>query len=66
MRPSRRAGSGEEALLEGQEWSGGPSRGLGVVSRLSQRAGSGQNALPKGRKWLGGPSGGQGVFGGPP
>ena len=31
IRPSQRAGSGQEDLPEGQEWSGGPHGGLSVV-----------------------------------
>ena len=53
-RPSRRAGSGREALLEGhedllkdREWSEGPS----------QRAGSGREAFPQGRERTRGPPG---------
>ena len=40
-RPSRRAGSGHEALPEGREWSG-------MVERPSWGGGSGQQALSEG------------------
>ena len=48
--PFLRGGSGREALLEGQEWSGVPPRRSGVVGSPSLRAGSGQETLPVGRE----------------
>ena len=39
---------GWEALPEGQEWSGGHSRGPGVVETPSLRVRSGREAIPKG------------------
>ena len=39
-RPSWRARSGREAIMEGQKWLGGP-----------RRAGSGWEALSEGREW---------------
>ena len=54
---------GWKALLDIQEWCGGPPEGPGVVGRPNQRAGRGQEALPKSREWSGGPPGGPGVIG---
>ena len=62
--PSRRVGSGREALMEGKalvrrftqrawsdrEWSGGLSGGPGVVGRPSRRVMSGRKVFPEGRK----------------
>ena len=59
--PLWRAGSGREALQEGQEWSGGPPGGPGEVERPSWRATSGPEVIPEGREWLGGPPRGPGV-----
>ena len=44
--PSRRSGSGREALREVQEWSEGPPKGLGVVRMPSHRFVNGREALP--------------------
>ena len=44
------AGSGQEAITEGLEWSGGLPGGPVVFGRPSQRAGSGGEALPEGRE----------------
>ena len=56
LRPSLRAGSGQEALPEGSERLGGPSRGprmIGkptwMVERHSWMAGSGWEAHPEGQ-----------------
>ena len=64
-RPSQWTGSGQEALPDGQEWSGDPHEGQGVFGRPSWIAGSGREAhprgwsgreaFPEGREWLGGP-----------
>ena len=54
---------GRKALLDSQEWCGGPPEGPGVVGRPYQRAGRGQEALPKTQEWSGGPPGGPGVIG---
>ena len=57
-RPSRRSGSGWEALPEVREWSGVPPGGPGVVGRPSCRSGwpirtsgNGCEALPEVREW---------------
>ena len=54
-RPSRRAGSGQEALLEGREWSGGPPKRPRVFRKPSRNARMRWKTLPEGREWLGGP-----------
>ena len=74
-RLSQRARSGQEALLEGWEWSGGPPevpevfrrpfRRSASVGRPSRRAGSGQESLLECRMWSGDPHGGPGVVGRP-
>ena len=54
-RPYPRAGSGNEAILGGQEWSAGAPRRLGVIERPSRRARSGNETLLEYREWLGRP-----------
>ena len=46
-RPSRRSGSGQEALLVVRERFGVSTEGPGVVERPNRRSGSGQEAFPK-------------------
>ena len=64
-RPSRRAGSGREALPAGCERLGGPPGGTGVDGSPSQRAKLGQEAIPDSQEWSGGPPGGLGMVGRP-
>ena len=47
-RPSRRAGRGREALLEGQKGLRGTPRGLGGVRKPSRRAGKDPDELLEG------------------
>ena len=63
--PFQRSGSGQEALLEGQERLGHPSGGLVAVGTSSRRSGrplqwsgKGREALPEVLEWSGGPPGG--------
>ena len=79
VRPSRMAGSGQEAPQEGCErskgFSGGAGvvgngrdalpKGPGVVGSPSRRAANGRKALPEGRKWSGDFPRGPGVVGRP-
>ena len=44
-RPSRRCGSGREAIPEARMWSGGLPKGPEVVERPSRRYGSGWESL---------------------
>ena len=64
-RPTRKSGSGREAIPDVCEWSGGPPRYPGVVERLSRMSRSGCEALQDFREWSGGPSGCLGVVGRP-
>ena len=58
-RPSQRSKSGQKSLLEVRKWSGGTSRGPGLVERPSRRSyrsyGSGREAVPEVRVWSGSP-----------
>ena len=54
----RRSSRGVERPFDGSE---GPSKGMGVVGRLSRSAGSGREAIPEGRERLGSPPKGPGV-----
>ena len=38
--------TGRESISDGREWSGGPTKFLGVVGTPSQLSGSGREALP--------------------
>ena len=63
-RPSRKARSDQEALLEGWEWLEGPASGPRVDGRPSRLAGNdpegllealnNRETLPEGREWSGG------------
>ena len=53
-RPSRRSGSGREALLKVGVWSGGSPGGPGVVRRPLRRFGCGRESLPDVWQWSGG------------
>ena len=59
-RPSQRVESGQEALPENREWSGGSPGESGVFGKPFWRAGSVWEAL---MEWSGGPSRGLGVAG---
>ena len=48
--------SGQEALPEVREWSGGPPECSGVVERPSRMSESVRDALPDVREWSGDPS----------
>ena len=74
-RPSRRSGSGREALKiiwewsgtlpDVRDWSGFPPGCPGVVGKPYRRSGSGREALPDVREWSGGPTGCPGLVGSP-
>ena len=57
-RPTRRSGSGQEALPEVQEWSVDLPGGPGVVE-------SGRETIPEVREWSGGPPKVSGLVGRP-
>ena len=64
-RPSWGAENGRKAIPKGQEWSGGPPEGPGLVGLPSRRARSGQEALMEGWEWSGEHLRGQEVVGRP-
>ena len=64
--PSMRAVSGWKAILEGPEWSVGPSIRLEVFGRPSRRSGSHPKVHQDVWEWSGGPHCRTGVVGGPP
>ena len=49
------SGIGRDALLDVQEWPGGPSGCPVVVGRPSRLTKSGREALPVDQEWSGGP-----------
>ena len=70
--PSRKIGSGLEALLDVRkalpdvrEWSGGPSGCPGEVGRPFRMSGSGRKPFPDIQEWLGDPPGSLRVVGRP-
>ena len=48
--PSRRAGRGQEALVEGWQWLGGPLGGPEGVGKSPQRDGKGWEAIVEARQ----------------